>query len=148
MYVLSQALEKIPQIQINRLRWVQTNDSAIKDDDKTVYAANVKDIGAKDAGVTDPNLTLDANALSELAYVNGEIKDFTGDYRAALMTVNHLVDELKSNPQVAQVVMMQAPVNVSSYSNLQGSTTDQLSAQSNVASFKLRVLLKPKASTS
>jgi hypothetical protein len=49
---------------------------------------------------------------------------------------------------VAQVVMMQAPVNVSSYSNLQGSTTEQLSTQTNVASFKLRVLLKPKASAS
>lgn len=148
MHVLSQALEKTPQIQVNRLRWVQTNDSAIKDDDKTAYAMNAKDVGVKDAAVTDSNLTLDANGLSELAFVNGEIKDFTGDYRAALMTVNHLVDELKSNPQVAQVVMMQAPVNVSSYSNLQGSTTDQMSAQANVASFKLRVLLKPKVSAS
>lgn len=148
MHVLSQALEKIPQVQINRLRWVQTNDAAIKDDDKTIYAAGGRDGGSKDANATDPGLALDANTLSELAFVNGEIKDFTGDYRAALMTVNHLVDDLKSNPQVAQVVMMQAPVNVSSYSNLQGSTTDQVSAQTNVASFKLRVQLKPKASTS
>lgn len=141
MQVLSRALEKTPTIQINRVRWVQANDGALKDDDKTAYGVNVTDVTEADA-----NFSLDANTLSEIAFVSGEIKDFTGDYRAALMTVNHLVDDIKSNPEIAQAVLTQAPVNVSSYANLQGSTTDQMSAQANVATFKLRVLLKPKAS--
>jgi len=75
-------------------------------------------------------------------FLNGEIRRFTGNYRAALESVNRLVERLKANEQVAQVLVLQTPVNVSSYSNLQGSTTDERTAQSTPALFKLRVILK------
>ncbi len=52
------------------------------------------------------------------------------------------MERLKADPSVAQVDVLQAPVNVSSYSNLQGSTTDERTAQETQALFKLRVIFK------
>jgi hypothetical protein len=53
-----------------------------------------------------------------------------------------LVSELKSNPQVAMVEVLQEPVNVSSFVSLQGSTTDEQTIQTQPALFKLKVILK------
>jgi hypothetical protein len=53
-----------------------------------------------------------------------------------------LVSELKSNPQVAMVEVLQEPVNVSSFVSLQGSTTDEQTIKTQPALFKLKVILK------
>lgn len=139
MQILSEAITASPEIELNRLSWQLSNDDNPKDSD----SAGVNAISS-----TNPNpgavssFVPDKNFLYEVAFVNGEIRRFTGNYRAALESVNRLADRLRENAQVAQVTVLQAPVNVSSYTNLQGSTTDERTAQATPALFKIRVILK------
>ena len=86
--------------------------------------------------------------LYELAYITAEISGFTGDYRAALSSVQRFVEKLKLDQNVAAVDVLQEPVNVSSFVSLQGSTTDEQTTQTQPALFKLKVILKvPEVST-
>jgi hypothetical protein len=140
MQVISNAMVKAPEIQVNRLFWVQSNDVDLKDNDATNALPQVQE--NKALGL--PKLS---NAeLHEIVFLNGEIKHFNGDYRAALNTVNQLAERLKKDSAVAYVEILQAPVNVSSYSKLEGSTTDEVEAKQTSALFKLKVIFKREAS--
>ncbi|MGZ8262439.1 MAG: hypothetical protein ACXWTU_05685, partial [Methylotenera sp.] len=137
MLVVSAALEQSPEVQLDRLRWVLTNDTNIKDEDKLIAlpATNLQ-------ASANPQLATDPTKLNELAFVTAEISGFTGDYRAALNSVHHFVTTLKADKRVAAVEVLQQPVNVSSYVNLQGSTTDEQATQTQPALFKLKAILK------
>jgi hypothetical protein len=141
MQIISNAMAKAPEVQINRLFWAQTNDVNLKDNDVSIALSQSQE--------NKPPLPALSNTdLHETAFVNGEIKRFTGDYRAALNAVNQLVDRLKSDAGVAYVEILQAPVNVSSYSNLEGSTTDEVEAKQSAAIFKLKIILKREGASS
>ncbi|HNZ56292.1 MAG TPA: hypothetical protein PKL58_02915 [Methylophilaceae bacterium] len=135
MLVVSAALELSSEIQLDRLRWAFTNDLNIKDEDN-LLALPASNLQSTASTVDDPA------KLIELGYVNAQIANFNGDYRAALNSVNKFVANLKANTQVATVEVLQAPVNVSSYVGLQGSTTDEQSTQRQPALFKLKIILK------
>ena len=137
MQIVSAALEKVPEVQLDRLRWALTNDMNIKDADKFITLAT-NDLPAN----SNAALPTDPTKLNELGFITGEITGFTGDYRSALDSTHKLVGELKANPQVAQVEMLQEPVNVSSFVSLQGSTTDEQAIQTQPALFKLKIILK------
>lgn len=137
MQILGDAVAASPEIEINRLNWILSNDEDPKDADNAALGGM-----NTDKRLAAMPFVPDKNFLYEVAFLNGEIRRFTGNYRAALESVNRLVERLRANEQVAQVTVLQTPVNVSSYSNLQGSTTDERTAQSTPALFKLRVILK------
>lgn len=141
LQAISQALEAAPEIQINRLRWVLTNDVEQKDDEKTPTGTTQPQSSPANVAI-QPAFVAEPGALYEVGFINGEIKGFNGDYRTALETVNHLAERLKADHSIAAVSLLQSPVNVSSYSSLQGSTTDERTAQRAVALFKLKVILK------
>lgn len=147
MQVLSAALEHSSQesfdnIQLGRLRWLLSNDGNVKDNDKSMPVTAPSAANNAQATV---NLTLpaDASALYEIGFVTAEIAGFSGDYRAALNTVNRYVANIKADARVANVEVLQEPVNVSSFADLQGSTADEQSAQKPPVYFKLKVILKP-----
>lgn len=147
MQVLSAALEQTNQasldnVQLDRLRWMLSNDVNVKDNDKSMPAPAS---AAANNAQANANLTLpaDAAALYEIGFVTAEIADFSGDYRAALNTVNRYMANIKTDARVANVEVLQEPVNVSSFADLQGSTADEQSAQKPPAYFKLKVILKP-----
>lgn len=147
MQVLSAALEKSGQdsldnIQLDRLRWILSNDINVRDDDKFIPMPSASATNKTPANPTVP-APVNPTALNEIGFMTAEISGFTGDYRAALNSVNRYVANLKADPRVASVDVMQEPVNVSSFADLQGSTTDELSTQKQPAFFKLRVILKP-----
>lgn len=140
MQVVSAALEQsLDSIQLNRLRWVLSNDGNLKDDDKFIPIAvpNEAQANANAAIHGDPS------QLNEVGFITAEIAGFTGNYRAALESVNRLVVNLKADKRVASVEVLQEPVNVSSFADLQGSTADEQSTQRQPAFFKLKVTLKP-----
>ena len=142
MLVVSNAMEQSPEIQLDRLRWVLTSDINVKDDDKLIpFPANNSSNNAP--AIVNPQLVIDPTKLSELGFVTAEISGFTGDYRSALASVNKFVSKLKADSRVAVVEVMQQPVNVSSYVDLQGSTTDELATQTQPALFKLKLILTP-----
>lgn len=141
MQVVSTALEQVSEVQLDRMRWALTNDMNIKDDDKLI-SLPATNLPANTA------FAADATKLYELAYLTAEISGFTGDYRAALSSVQKFVEKLKLDQNVAVVEVLQEPVNVSSFVNLQGSTTDEQATQTQPALFKLKVILKaPEAAT-
>ena len=136
MQVLSAAFAASPEVALNRLRWVLSNQIDIKDEDTTPVDANAN---TQQAAVS----AIDPTKLLQIGFINAEIKGFTGDYRAALASVSKLVSHLRENPLVEQVTVLQEPVNVSSLANLQGSTTDEGTTERTPAIFKLKVVLKP-----
>jgi hypothetical protein len=141
MQVVSTALEQVPEVQLDRLHWALTNDMNSKDDDKLISVPITNT-------PTNAAFTADATKLYELAYVTAEISGFTGDYRSALNSVNKFVEKINLDQNVAAVEVLQEPVNVSSFVNLQGSTTDEQAAQTQPALFKLKVILKVPEATS
>lgn len=138
MEVISQAIEASSEIQINRIHWVRTNDTTVKDNDQTVAAVPAPQTAeqAQSGFVPDPT------GLYQIGFVNGEIRGFTGDYRQALESVTRMVEKLRANPEIEQVTILQAPVNVSSFTSLQGSTAEERTAQQTPALFKLKIILK------
>ena len=134
MQVLSSAFEASPEIELSRMRWTLSNDKELKDEEGSV-ATNAQPVTAPAGN--------DATKLLQIGFINAEIKGFTGDYRAALNSVNMFVTHLRENNLVDQVVILQEPVNVSSLANLQGSTTDEnASTERPPAIFKLKIILK------
>ena len=140
MQVVSQSIENAPEIQINRLRWVRSSDINLRDTDQNAAAAPTTT--PTGAAQNASGFVPDPTALYQIAFVNGEIRGFTGDYRAALESVTKLVDSLRTNPEVEQVQILQEPVNVSSFTSLQGSTAEERTAQQTPALFKLKIILK------
>jgi hypothetical protein len=137
MQVLSGALEDSPEISLSRIRWVQTSDKEVKDEDGIAKAEQSQ------GGQAVASTGLDPTKLIQIGFVNAEIKSFNGDYRAALSTVNKFATRLRENLAVQEVKVLQEPVNVSSFANLQGSTTDETATTERPpAIFKLEIILK------
>lgn len=135
MQVLGTVMDQMGNIQLNRLRWVVSQDLGIKDE------AN--------AGAAQPEQSASAGGTAyQIGFMTGEIRGFNGDYRAALETVHRFAEALKADGAVQEATVMQQPVNVSSYSSLQGSTTDERTARNEKAVFKLKLVLKPETGPS
>jgi hypothetical protein len=138
MQILSGAFEVSPEIVLTRIRWAQTNDRELKDEAGNINAAQSQ----SSQPVASANI--DPTKLIQIGFINAEIKGFTGDYRAALNSVNMFVNQLRTNNLVENVLILQEPVNVSSLANLQGSTTDEsATTERPPAIFKIKIVLKP-----
>lgn len=74
-------------------------------------------------------------------FVSGEIKPFSGDYRAAIDTINALADRLRSEPGVTEVRVVKLPLDVNPTLSLTGNTVENPS-QGTAAEFKLLVVMK------
>jgi len=142
MQVVSHALDKAPEIQLDRLRWTLSSDTNLKDEEKNVAPAPAQ---TNPQQTVQPDFTAEAGKLYETGFVDGQIKGFSGDYRAAMENVNSLAGKIKADGMVASVEVVQQPVNVSSYSTLQGSTSDENLSQLPAARFKLKIILKRRA---
>lgn len=133
MLVMSAALEKLPEVQIDRLRWVFTSDLNIKDEDK-LLTSPVENVNVR--------LTADHKNIYEIGFITAEIANFNGDYRAAQLSVYKLLAALKKDSNVAQVNELQAPINLNSYTGQQGNMADVPAIKKSAALFKLKLILK------
>lgn len=132
MQVVSAALAETPEVAVNRIRWVQS-DQLDMTDERGSYQSSQANVQAVAGDLK----------LSQIGFINAEIRRFKGDYRAALASASQFASQLRADPLVAQVQILQEPVNVSSLANLQGSTRDENTAQRTPAIFKLKVVMKP-----
>jgi hypothetical protein len=78
------------------------------------------------------------------AFLNGEIRPFRGDYRAAIDTIEALAERLRKNPAVAEVRTTRMPLNVSPTTALSGNTLDSSRAEAGSAEFELVIVFKPR----
>lgn len=125
MLVVSHALAAEPEVVLTRLDWK--------------LGADGQDAG-KNAEMGQP-LTAGVG-LTEAGSLEGEIRPFHGDYRAAMASINRLAESLRHAPEVAGVSVAQMPLNVHSASTLSGNTMDTSSPEAMRAEFKLRLVLK------
>ena len=79
--------------------------------------------------------------LYELGFVSGVATGFAGNYQAAGASIERLAGQLRAQSAVAEVVVLQAPTDLSTGIGLNGST-DSTSEPSQEAAFKLKLILK------
>lgn len=131
MNLISQALERNPTIIPKSLGWKYGTSEIDADAGKSAKPAG--DAGAPAVANT---------ARRQSGVVEGEVRPFRGDYRAAIDTINRFADALSQLPQVNEVRVVKLPLNISPDLSLSGNTTDSRE-QAGKAEFKLLLTLKP-----
>jgi hypothetical protein len=134
LFALSAGLREFPQVDVQSIEWVATNDPA------TVTFANTTTAAV--APTPPPGDAAAANALYQVAQVKGSLRAFDGDYRKAFELVNRLVTALKQNVELEQVRAVELPLNTDPSVLLQGKTGTQ--ELSHTAAFILQAVLKVK----
>jgi hypothetical protein len=81
-------------------------------------------------------------ARRQSGIVEGEIKPFRGDYRAAVATINAFAERLGRDAAVAEARIVKLPLNVDPALALAGNTLDSRE-QGGAAEFRVLVVLKP-----
>jgi len=133
MKTVSLAMDANPSITLNRLKWKHSNQTS----DPEEASSQQQTSPANMAGTENPP----SNKKWQIGYIEGEIKPFSGDYRAAINDINTFAASLKKNDAVADVAILQLPLNVNSGSGLSGTTLEK-DTQAASAKFKVKVLLK------
>jgi hypothetical protein len=130
--VVSQALEANPAIVLNSFGWKY---------DRTEIDTE-RSRSSKAASPATPSTTgTSANARRQSGLVEGEVRPFRGDYRAAIETIDRFAGTLSKRPEVAEVKVVKMPLNISPDLALTGNTTESRE-QAGKAEFKLVLVLK------
>lgn len=130
MTIVSQALDHNPAIRLKNFGWK--------------YGRT--DIGQQDSGKSDKTKSDPApagGARQQSGLVEGEVRPFSGDYRAANESITRFAAALSRQPGVAEVRVITTPLNVSPSLTLSGNTTDSNAPPGGKAEFKLLLVLKP-----
>jgi hypothetical protein len=131
MGIVSKALEPSPDIVIREFGWK--------------YGLSEIEAGGSGVRATPgaaPATGAAAPTRKQSGLVDGEIRPFRGDYRAAIDTINAFASRLAADPAVAEVRVMKLPLNISPTLALSGNTLDSRE-QSGGADFRLLLVLKP-----
>lgn len=120
MLAVSRALARSPEITLTRLSWK--------------FGAEARE-GEPTAGAV----------RQETGLVEGEVRPFHGDYRAAMASINRLADSLRQDRDVAGVNVVQMPLNIHSATVLRGNTLDAAHAETARAEFKLKLVFREPA---
>jgi hypothetical protein len=131
MTAVSHALQASPDIVLREFGWTYSNAEIRKGHDTPVTAA-----------ATPPGTAPLARRQS--AYLQGEIRPFRGDYRAAITSIEALAGRLRQDPHVAEVRATKMPLDVSPNAILSGNTLDPGSELAS-AEFELLIVYKPRA---
>ena len=129
MRIVGTALESVPGIVISGLTWK--------------YGAGEPEGGG---GARRTAAPASAGAVPagrrQSGVIDGEIKPFRGDYRAAVTAINAFAVQLARDPAVAEARIVKLPLNVDPALALAGNTLDSRE-QAGVADFRVLVVLKP-----
>ena len=135
MRVVSEALEKTPAIALRQLGW-KYGVSEI--DPSGLFgspAAGEKVMAAAPGGTTQRR---------QSGLIEGEVRPFRGDYRAAIDTINAFAARLRLDPAVAEARVVTLPLNVNPSLALSGNTLDARD-QTSTADFKIVLVMRPPA---
>ena len=129
MIIVGQALDRNPAIRLKTL-WLEVRAHRYR-------AAGPRQIRQAQTVIRAPA----GGARQQSGLVEGEVRPFSGDYRAANESIARFAAALSQQPGVAEVRVVKAPLNVSPSLTLSGNTTDS-SAPPGKAEFKLLLVLK------
>jgi hypothetical protein len=131
MAAISRALEPGPDIVLREFGWSYSSAEIQKGrDDVATEAAN------RTGAAPRPR--------KQSAYVLGEIRPFRGDYRAAIASIDALVERLRRDPHIAEVRTVRMPLDVRPSAALSGTTLDS-SAQPTSTEFEVLIVYQPRA---
>jgi len=120
MRLLGQSLAAYPAIELAKLEWRYGGD-----------------------GKTAPGVAAAApQQWQESVEVSAQIRPFDGDYRAALKLIEQFAQDLRSRPGIAEVRVVELPVNLDPKSGLSGNTQDVVDARAASAQFRLALTLR------
>lgn len=128
MHTVSQALDATPGIALRQLTWKYGTGDI---DAGGSTARNPT--GATPLGATSP-------ARRESGLIEGEIRPFRGDYRAAIENIRAFVARLAADPAVAEARIVKLPLNIDPKLPLSGNTVDK-GDYGEGADFRLLVVL-------
>jgi hypothetical protein len=132
MAAISEAFESSPHIVLREFGWTHS-------------AAEIRRGQAgPPASTVPPKAGGSPAGRRQSAYVQGEIRAFRGDYRAAIATIDTLADRLREHPHVAEVRTIRMPLDVTPNAVLSGNTLDSREV-SVTAEFELLIVYKPGA---
>lgn len=131
LQVISRALAPSPEIALVELGW---QNSTAEFDAGTVTAGSGR-------APPKPPASGAAGARKQSGLIAGQVRDFKGDFRHAITSINALAERLRSDPGVEAVRIVQLPLNASPTLALSGNTADN-PAQAGAAEFKLVLVLK------
>jgi hypothetical protein len=137
MDLVSQSLDANPVIVMRSFDWKY---------DITDFAA-ARDAGTNptpSTGFAPPPLAQAGGRRKESALIEGEVRPFRGDYRAAIDSINRFAESLAQQPNVGEVKVAKLPLNISPGLTLSGNTTDSRD-QAGKAEFTIIVQMKPAA---
>ncbi len=129
MQVLGNTLQAYPDIELDTLRWGQSDDPR-------------QDVWSQDKGDRvdiEPPDNVPEYPYYHIARIEGHVGPFGGDYRRALAQVNNLAAQLGSQPSVYAVTILRQPLDLSSDARLEGSADD--SNEQKPARFSIRLVL-------
>jgi hypothetical protein len=132
--IVGQALAISPEIVLTEFNW-QYN--------ATEFEAGVTGSGAPRSAAPPANTT-GGPGRKQSGLIAGQVRDFKGDFRLAINTIQALAERLRSDPAVDSVRIVQLPLNVSPALSLSGNTSDS-PTQAGAAEFKLVLVLKQPA---
>lgn len=132
MSLVSQTLETSPQVVLREFTWRYgySTEKAAEASGTPAAAPQVARGGP-------------APVRRQTAYVSGEIRNFRGDYRSAIETINALAARLRTHASVEEVRTIKMPLDVSPKAVLSGNTLES-KADAATAEFELAIVLKPK----
>ena len=132
MALISQALGATPDVMLRELGWRYGRSDIQKGAEASTAASAPSGAPGKPAPTRHQS-----------AYLSGEIRNFRGDYRAAIQTIEGLVERLRRYPSVAEVRTIRMPLNVSPKAVLSGNTLDA-DVVTGSAEFEIVVVLQPR----
>jgi hypothetical protein len=139
MSVVSRALEPSRNIVIREFRW-KYGTTEIEAENR---GARVAEAAAPALPVFDPRVQATPSLMrKQSGLIQGEIRPFRGDYRAAIDTINGFAERIEKDPSVAEVQVVKLPLNVNPTLQLSGNTLDN-PQQVGTAEFELLVVYRP-----
>lgn len=131
LQVVGRALEPVPDIVLLEVAW-QNRTSEISSGAGPAAASPER---------ADAASTAAAGPRRQSGLIAGQVRDFRGDFRRAIATIEALAERLRKDPAVETVRIAQLPLNVSPTLALTGNTAEN-PAQSGSADFKLIIVLR------
>jgi hypothetical protein len=138
MDLVSEALEQHPAIYMRLFGW--KFDRAEISSDSGANRSATTATPAPMAGAAPPPPGMESRKQSAL--VEGEVRPFRGDYRAAIESIKAFADTLSKRPEVAEVKVVKLPLDINPTLSLSGNTTENRD-QIGKAEFKLVIVFKP-----
>jgi hypothetical protein len=126
--VIGGAMEKSPNISLSRIEW---------------RIAKGAPAGNPGQGRGTPAPVSSTQGLLQTGVVTAEVNDYDGNYRTAIGRIQDFVRRLAENEQVAEVSVLELPVDISSSTGLTGDTS--ATASSKGAVFRVAVSFQPGA---